>query len=34
MAEYFELPYPTRAAVGVKELPKCVVVKADGLMAI
>ena len=22
MAEYFELPYPARAAVGVKELPK------------
>jgi reactive intermediate/imine deaminase len=29
MAEYFEQPYPARAAVGVKELPKAVDVEMD-----
>lgn len=32
MAEYFSEPYPARAAVGVKELPKGAVVEADGVM--
>jgi reactive intermediate/imine deaminase len=34
MAEYFEQPYPARAAVGVKELPKGAQVEADGIMVI
>jgi reactive intermediate/imine deaminase len=34
MAEYFEQPYPARAAIGVKELPKGAVVEADGIMVI
>lgn len=34
MAEYFEAPYPARAAIGVKELPKGAVVEADGIMVI
>jgi len=34
MAEYFQEPYPARAAVGVKELPKGAVVEADAIMVI
>ena len=34
MAEYFEQPYPARAAIGVKELPKGAQVEADGIMVI
>lgn len=34
MAEYFQAPYPARAAVGVKELPKGSLVEADGIMVI
>ena len=34
MAEYFVEPYPARAAIGVKELPKGSVVEADGVMVI
>ncbi len=34
MAQYFEAPYPARAAVGVKELPKGAIVEADGIMVI
>ena len=34
MAEYFEQPYPARAALGVSELPKGAVVEADGVMVI
>jgi reactive intermediate/imine deaminase len=32
MVEYFEQPYPARAAVGVKELPKAVDVEMDGVL--
>lgn len=32
MAQYFEQPYPARAAVGVKELPKGTDVEMDGVM--
>lgn len=32
MAEYFDKPYPARAAVGVKELPKGAQVEMDGVM--
>lgn len=34
MAQYFVEPYPARAAIGVKELPKGAVVEADGIMVI
>jgi reactive intermediate/imine deaminase len=34
MAEYFEQPYPARAAVGVASLPKAVAVEMDGVMHI
>ena len=32
MAKYFQEPYPARAAIGVKELPKGVGVEMDGVM--
>lgn len=32
MARYFTEPYPARAAVGVKELPRGALVEADGVM--
>ena len=34
MAQYFNEPYPARAAVGVAELPKGTDVEIDGVMAI
>lgn len=34
MATYFAEPYPARAAVGVKELPKGALVEADAIMVI
>ncbi|WP_373018410.1 RidA family protein [Thiomicrorhabdus sp.] len=34
MAEYFQQPYPARAAVAVKELPKATDVEMDGVMAL
>lgn len=32
MAEYFTEPYPARAAIGVKELPKGALVEMDGVI--
>lgn len=32
MAEYFQEPYPARAAIGVKELPKGALVEMDGVI--
>jgi reactive intermediate/imine deaminase len=32
MAEYFQQPYPARAAIGVKELPKGALVEMDGII--
>ncbi|MFK0570295.1 RidA family protein [Endozoicomonas sp.] len=32
MAEYFQQPYPARAAVGVKELPKGVPVEIEAIL--
>ncbi|MDR0702091.1 MAG: RidA family protein [Azoarcus sp.] len=32
MARYFDTPYPARAAVGVKELPKGALVEADAII--
>ncbi|MCK2043434.1 RidA family protein [Chromohalobacter sp. TMW 2.2308] len=34
MEEYFQTPYPARAAVGVKELPKGSQVEAEAVMVI
>ncbi|MDC0388681.1 RidA family protein [Candidatus Thioglobus sp.] len=34
MAQYFDEPYPARAAVGIKELPKGSQVEMDGVMVI
>ena len=34
MTEYFEAPYPARAAVAVAALPKDVLVEMDGVMAL
>ncbi len=34
MARYFREPYPARAAVGVKELPRGALVEADGVLVI
>lgn len=34
MAKYFEQPYPARAAIGVKELPKGVGVEMDAVMVL
>ncbi|WP_460241552.1 RidA family protein [Aurantivibrio infirmus] len=34
MAEYFQEPYPARAAIGVNELPKAAEVEADAIMVI
>lgn len=32
MARYFEQPYPARAAVGVKELPRGALIEADAIL--
>jgi enamine deaminase RidA (YjgF/YER057c/UK114 family) len=32
MAEYFEQPYPARAAIGVSQLPKDADVEMDGIL--
>ncbi len=34
MAKYFNEPYPARAAIGVKELPKGALVEADAIAVI
>ena len=34
MAKYFVEPYPARAAVGVKELPRGALVEADGVVVL
>ena len=34
MGQYFEEPFPARAAIGVKELPKGALVEADGIMVV
>lgn len=34
MAQYFHSPYPARAAVGVKELPRGALVEADAVMVL
>ena len=34
MAQYFDEPYPARAAIGVSALPKCVGVEMDAVLVI
>ena len=34
MSQYFNKPYPARAAIGVSQLPKGALVEADGVMVI
>ena len=34
MSQYFKAPYPARAAIGVRALPKNVQVEIDGIMAL
>ena len=34
MAEYFDEPYPARAAVGVAELPKAATVEVEGILVL
>jgi len=34
MANYFDEPYPARAAVGIKELPRSALVEMDAVMVI
>ena len=34
MAKYFNEPYPARAAIGVKELPKAALVEADAVVVL
>lgn len=34
MSRYFDEPFPARAAIGIKELPKGSLVEADGIMVI
>ncbi|MCX8514601.1 MAG: hypothetical protein RL017_313 [Pseudomonadota bacterium] len=34
MSEFFTAPYPARAAVGVKELPKGAIVEADAILVL
>ena len=34
MASYFDEPYPARAAVGIKELPRAALVEMDAVMVI
>lgn len=32
MGQYFDEPYPARAAVGVRELPRGALIEADGIL--
>lgn len=34
MAEYFDKPYPARAAVGVTELPKAASIEVEGILVL
>ena len=34
MAGYFDEPYPARAAVGIKELPRAALIEMDAVMVI
>lgn len=34
MAQYFEQPYPARAAIGIGQLPKDSLIEADGILVV
>lgn len=34
MAEYFNAPYPARAAIGINQLPKDSLIEADGVLVV
>ena len=34
MAQYFETPYPARAAIGISQLPKDALVEMDGILVV
>lgn len=34
MAQYFEQPYPARAAIGISQLPKDSLIEADGILIV
>lgn len=34
MSEYFDTPYPARAAIGINELPKGSLIEIDGIMVL
>ncbi|WP_370980472.1 RidA family protein [Agaribacterium sp. ZY112] len=34
MGQYFEQPYPARAAIGINQLPKDSLIEADGIMVV
>lgn len=34
MGQYFQQPYPARAAVGINQLPRAALIEADGVMVI
>ena len=34
MGQYFQQPYPARAAVGISQLPRAALIEADGVMVI
>nr|WP_324257126.1 RidA family protein [Cellvibrio fontiphilus] len=34
MGQYFQQPYPARAAIGINQLPRASLIEADGIMVI
>lgn len=34
MSQYFQAPYPARAAIGINQLPRGALIEADGVMVI
>jgi reactive intermediate/imine deaminase len=34
MGQYFQAPYPARAALGISQLPRAALIEADGIMVI
>jgi len=34
MGEYFQAPYPARAAIGINQLPRASLIEADGVLVI
>jgi hypothetical protein len=34
MGQYFQQPYPARAALGISQLPRASLIEADGVMVL